>query len=506
MLLEFLFNIRIWIVLIIPIIAFLFRSRRRSIFPTINNFPFDPLSQKAHQEYRTNAESLITNGLAKHQGPISLSVPSGKKIVLPASLTAWAKSNKNLDHRELVRQDFYAGFPGFEAQDALHASGDVLLDVIRTKLGQNESIMSVVTNSIAKALQIHWGDDKDWHVIDWQKDTTGIIARAASSIFVGSEKCEDEEWLGIAQGYVGAYFTAVNELHEYPAWSRRIVQRFLPNAVACRKYVAQARAIVKELIANREKKVEEAKRKGDPLPQYNDALAWVQAVPGPKADAGDIQLSLAMAAFFTTSEQFRQVLIDVASHPELIEPLRKEVCEQISTHGITIAATNNMVLLDSVLKESQRLSSPIVALERVALKDTTLPTGENLPRGSHIMVDCTGLRSPAKYPSPDHFDGYRFLRQREAGDKFTQFVQSGPDYNVFGGGRHICPGRYFASNELKLTMAHILLKYEIRMVKGYQSSMVQMGVHKMADPVAKFEVRRRDVTEMDLVQLTVSLV
>ncbi|KAF5848898.1 hypothetical protein GGP41_010013 [Bipolaris sorokiniana] len=499
MILEFLSNIRVWILFIVLIITFLFRSRRRSVFPAINDFPLDPLSQKAHQEYRTNAESLITNGLAKHQGPISLSVPSGQKIVLPASLTAWVKSNKDFDHRELARQDFYAGIPGFEAQDALHASGDLLLDVIRTKLGQNDSIMPVVNGSIAKALQIHWGEDKDWHVIDWQKDTTGIIARAASSVFVGPEKCEDEEWLSIAQGYVGAFFTAVNELHEYPAWSRRIVQRFLPNAISCRKYVAQARKIIKEVINKREKEVENAKLKGDPLPQYNDALAWAQAASGPKADAGDIQLSLAMAAFFTTSEQFRQVLIDVASHPELVEPLRKEVSQQISTHGITTAATNNMVLLDSVLKESQRLSAPIVALERVALKDTTLPTGENLPRGSHIMVDCTDLRSPNKYPSPDHFDGYRFLRKREAGDKFAQFVQSGPDFSVFGGGRHTCPGRYFASNEVKLAMAHILLKYEIRMAKGYQSSMVQMGVYKMVDPVVQLEVRRRNVTEMDLV-------
>ena len=140
-----------------------------------------------------------------------------------------------------------------------------------------------------------------------------------------------------------------------------------------------------------------------------------------------------------------------------------------------------------------------MALERVALKDTTLPTGENLPRGSHIMGDCTDLRSPNKYPRPDHFDGYRFLRKREAGDKFAQFVQSGPDFSVFGGGRHTCPGRYFASNEVKLAMAHILLKYEIRMAKGYQSSMVQMGVYKMVDPVVQLEVRRRNVTEMDLV-------
>jgi hypothetical protein len=358
MLVEALSDIRVWAVLGILLSVCLFRFRRRPTFPIINQYPGDLFFQKAHHEYRTNADSLIAKGFAKHRGPFTLAIPSNQKIVLPSSLTAWVKSNKDLDHRELVRQDFYAGFPGFEGQDALHACGDVILDVIRTKLGQNDSIMPVVNASLAKAFQIHWSEDKDWHVIDWHKDTTGIIARAASSIFVGPEKCDDSEWLHISQQYVGAYFTAVNELHPYPAWLKPIVQRFLPNAIACRKYVAQARVIMKEVIDKREKEVEQAKIAGVPPPEYNDVLAWIQAASGPKPDAGDIQLSLAMAAFFTTSELFRQVLVDIASYPEILGPLKKEVLEQISTHGISVAATNNMVLLDSVLKESQRRSAP----------------------------------------------------------------------------------------------------------------------------------------------------
>lgn len=134
--------------------------------------------------------------------------------------------------------------------------------------------------------------------------------------------------------------------------------------------------------------------------------------------------------------------------------------------------------------------SNLVGLERVALKDLTMPDGNKLPRGSHIMVDCQDLWNPAGYPNPEQFDGYRFLRKREAGDKFSQFVQSGPDYSVFGGGRHTCPGRYFANNELKLAMAHILLKYDIRVANSHQSKPMQMGVYRMVDPVVPFEVRR----------------
>lgn len=357
MLAELFSSIYTWTFLIILTSAYTFHFRRHSPFPVINSHSFDLFNRKAYQDYASNAHKLITCGLAKHGGPIALSVPSGRKIVLPSSFTNWVKSNKDLDHRELVRQDFYAGLPGFEAQTALHGSGDMILDVIRAKLGQNDSVMPALNTSLSKALHIHWGESTDWHTIDWQADTTGIITRAASSIFVGPEKAEDKEWLKLLQSYVAAYFSAVGELHTYPAWTRPFVQRFLPNANACRNYTAQARSIMNEVIAERTEAVQKAQAVGKETPQYNDALAWTQAASDGKLEAGDIQLSLAVAALFTTSELFRQVLIDVASHPEIFEPLRKEVSEQIFKHGTTVAATYNMFLLDSVMKESQRLSA-----------------------------------------------------------------------------------------------------------------------------------------------------
>ena len=131
-------------------------------------------------------------------------------------------------------------------------------------------------------------------------------------------------------------------------------------------------------------------------------------------------------------------------------------------------------------------------MERAALKDTTLPDGSIIPRGSHIMVDSTGLCDSAAYPNADQFDARRFLRKREAGDKGSQFVQSGGDYHVFGGGRHICPGRFFASNELKLILAHVLLKYDIRLAEGCSPKVVHNGLFVMADPTVQLEVKRRE--------------
>ncbi|KXX80410.1 Fumitremorgin C monooxygenase [Madurella mycetomatis] len=497
MLVEFLLSVHTWSILAILAGAYLLlRPRRRPAFPIINRYPGDFLGRRAYREAHENASKLITEGLAKYQGPITVAIPHGQKIILPSSLTGWVKSNRDLDHKQLVREDFCSGIPGFEALSVLHDPDEMLIGVIKTKMGQNDSTMAAMDASLAKGFQVLWGNDKTWHTIDWQKDTMGIIARAASSVFVGPEKADDPEWLDLVQGYVLAFFTGVSDLHRYPAWSRSIVHWFLPSAIACRKYVSHAREIMNEVIRKRQEEVKRAALEGKEHPAYNDALAWVQAASGGRAEAGDVQLSLAMAALFTTTELFRQLLIEIARHPELVEPLRNEVSEQISLHGISVAATSNMVLLDSFMKESQRQTSGLVVLERIASIDTVLPDGKVIPRGSHIMVDSTDLWNPAVYPNPDQFDAYRFLRRRQAGDKSSQFIQSSPDYNVFGGGRHICPGRFFASNELKLALAHLLSKYEIRLAKGCEPKNLQRGFYAMADPFTRLEVRRKDGPKM----------
>lgn len=331
----------------------------KTVFPIINKYPSDFGNQKAYREVRENARKLIVQGLAKYKGPVTLAIPYGRKILLPASLTDWVKSNKNLDHRKLVKDDFFSDIPGFEAQTVLHSSDDTVLNVIKTKLGQNNSTMDAMNTSIMKGLQEMWGEKREWHAINWYSDTMEITARAASSVFVGPEKAADREWLDLVQGYVMAYFTAVSELHRYPPWSRSIVHWFLPNAVACRKLVARARVLMRDVVAKRQEETRKAEREGAEPPKYNDALFWAEAASGSKLEPGDVQLSLAMAALFTTTELLRQLLIDIARHPDLAQDLRDEISQQISAHGVSVAATSNMVLLDSVMKESQRLSSSI---------------------------------------------------------------------------------------------------------------------------------------------------
>lgn len=101
---------------------------------------------------------------------------------------------------------------------------------------------------------------------------------------------------------------------------------------------------------------------------------------------------------------------------------------------------------------------------------------------------------PAVYPDPLTYDGYRFLRLRQDGGKTASaaaLVSTSPEHAAFGMGKHICPGRFFAANEVKIALARILLDYDVRLAKDRDPKIVELGFEMLSDLSAKLEVRRR---------------
>jgi cytochrome P450 len=82
---------------------------------------------------------------------------------------------------------------------------------------------------------------------------------------------------------------------------------------------------------------------------------------------------------------------------------------------------------------------------------------------------------PELFPQPEKFDPLRFykLRQQARGGggsaesaALNQFVSVSQNSLTFGYGRHACPGRFFAANELKMILSNMLLKYDIKLANG----------------------------------------
>jgi hypothetical protein len=327
-------------------------SRRRTRFPVVNAYDGDFYSKRAYKEYETNARELISRGLEQYDGPITISTPSGPKIILPNSLTEWVKSNKDLDHQELVKDDFLSGYSGFESLTAIHHSDNFLINIIKTKLSKTESVLPIISASVVDVLQEHWGDDETWRTIDWSRDTTALVSRAAAAVFVGPELAKSAEWQDLTVDYVMSYFTAVGELRKWSDLMRPLVHLFHPLSRACRRYMARAREMMDEEVARRALGTASVNGSAD---THNDVTEWITKAAGDKRpDYGALQLGLAIAALFTTSEALRQTMMEICAHPELVESLRTEVEQAIAESGWTTNALFKMKLLDSVMKEAQR--------------------------------------------------------------------------------------------------------------------------------------------------------
>lgn len=112
---------------------------------------------------------------------------------------------------------------------------------------------------------------------------------------------------------------------------------------------------------------------------------------------------------------------------------------------------------------------PQALFRRVALEQVELTDGTTIPQGTEVNIPNLHMQEDAKlYPNPTKFDGYRYLNLREKDGSASryQFVTTGYDSLGFGHGIHGCPGRFFASNEIKLMLAHLIMKFDWKFCDG----------------------------------------
>jgi cytochrome P450 len=79
------------------------------------------------------------------------------------------------------------------------------------------------------------------------------------------------------------------------------------------------------------------------------------------------------------------------------------------------------------------------------------------------------LLNPDIYAHSDQSSGYRYIKLRQDGGKrtsATSAVSTSGNHLVFGMGRCICPGHFFAVAKVKTAFAVVLLQYDVRLKPG----------------------------------------
>ena len=103
------------------------------------------------------------------------------------------------------------------------------------------------------------------------------------------------------------------------------------------------------------------------------------------------------------------------------------------------------------------------------LEDYTLSDGTRLPKGTHFCMASQAIQNDASVTeSPNVFDGFRYykMRQNPVDAHRHQFATTEPDVLNFGHGKYSCPGRFFASLEIKNILVRLLMNYDFKLPDG----------------------------------------
>jgi cytochrome P450 len=110
-----------------------------------------------------------------------------------------------------------------------------------------------------------------------------------------------------------------------------------------------------------------------------------------------------------------------------------------------------------------------VTFNRQLAVPVTLSNGVVLPKNTYIsMTHYMTNKDPSIYPSPQTFDPLRFyhLRQNPGDEPKHQFASLSAENPSWGVGKFACPGRFWASAQIKLVLMVLLKEFDIGFPEG----------------------------------------
>ncbi|GJJ15190.1 hypothetical protein Clacol_009466 [Clathrus columnatus] len=415
----------------------------------------------------SHSRELISEGYAKYKGGI-FRIPENDRWNIIVSRSDHIEEIRKAPDNVLSFSDFTnAEFFVKELMGPTLTENEYQIDLVRGQLTKNLSLLfDDLREEVMLAMDENIPLTDDWTPVHAFSKMVEVVARASNRIFVGLPVCREPEFLQVNIDYTMDANAGRDILIRLPVFLRTLVSKFLTTVP---KSIARASKHLGPIIQERLNLIDEY---GPDYPDKPvDFLSWLLGVATGKErripQLVNRILHVNFAAIHTSSMSFTHALYHLATEPHYLQPLREEIETVIDEEGWTKVAMTKMHKLDSFFRESQRYNGiSLLTLSRIALKDFTFSDGTFIPKGSTISAATYSIhRDDEKYPDGEKFDGFRFarIRAQEGQNTSHQFVNTSADYVPFGHGKHACPGRFFAANELKLMMAYLVLNYDVKM-------------------------------------------
>ncbi|KAF4313969.1 Cytochrome P450 [Botryosphaeria dothidea] len=478
------------------IYSFIYEDRPYPNIPIVGQVPWDFLNMKTKERFVRYANQVLEQGMAQFKGRVfQVNGANGPVVILPPSFAEEIRNDSRLSFTGVIDHNFFPSYPGLEIFNPIGTGNDILQEVVRKNLTLALDGMTPVLSAEMKlAMSKLLPATKDWTSIKFFPVAPQLTARLSGRAFLGETLCRNEEWLDVSIKYTIDSFFAVRALRMWPPVLRRIAHHFLPEMKLVREEIKTARRIIEAEVAERRRARFEAQLSGTPL-KSTDAIGWFDDVAGDRQfDIVQEQMMLSVAAIHTTSVTLMQLLYDLADNPKYVDMLREEIVAVLSEDGGWQKNTlYKMKLLDSCMKESQRLHTVgALSMNRRVEQQMTLSNGTHLPKGAVLGIPTLAMRSTSRWgPDAEQFVGDRFfkLRQQPGSGSRWQFISASADHMGFGYGKQACPGRFFASNQIKIAIIHLLLNFDWRFVRKQPQSVIES--EHIPDPEAEILLRVR---------------
>ena len=303
-------------------------------------------------------------------------------------------------------------------------------------------------------------------------------------------------------------------LNAFPDWLKRTASKL--TTVVNRIYVSKCMRRLEPMFTQRIADAEALKKNPNssgPLP--NDLITWAVNDALDRGEARQGLESLLIGRLFMVN--FAAVETPTATITNTLYDLftmapEKNFAEAVQEEALSVFKNNvdahvskedvlKLVRTDSAIKETLRQRTIFVALQRqvTAPNGVTMDDGLHFPVGSRLAISAIGVHNDDDFwTDATRYDAFRHCRMGKAGEDGKVNPTSTASHGLaaasdhfmpFGLGRHSCPGKSFAADEMKLIIGHIFQRYELKYVGPKR-----VGTTPIADLNANISIRRRPET------------
>lgn len=173
-------------------------------------------------------------------------------------------------------------------------------------------------------------------------------------------------------------------------------------------------------------------------------------------------LNVFLPAHDATAVALTNIFFHLSRHPEIYTPLRNEISNMGPHSEWTFERLKACKMLQAVMNETFRLNPSIGQMNRIALRDTILPTGGGPDHSSPIFIKkgtvmTTSFYALHRLPELWGSDATVWRPERWLDGKLKPGHWS---FLPFGGGPRICIGMQLALTEVGYTAARLVQRYE----------------------------------------------